>query len=61
MENRSSQVIIVAIAMSVLILVFVPLRLWIRRRVIGRFGADDWVIILATVQLSTRDSILEKC
>lgn len=49
--TRVAELLAVAISMSVIVVLFVPLRLWVRGFMVGSIGADDWCIGIATVRV----------
>ena len=49
-ENRGPEILAVCGSLVGLSLVVVLLRVWVRAKIVGHMGADDWTIIAAMVR-----------
>lgn len=51
-ENRGPEILAICGTLVALSVLIVGLRIWVRARMIGQVGIDDWTIIAATVCVS---------
>ncbi|KAF8463422.1 hypothetical protein BDZ91DRAFT_682723 [Kalaharituber pfeilii] len=56
-ENRGGQIVAVCVAATVVIGLLVPMRLWVRMRIVRWLGWDDWMIVLATASSITLNAV----
>ena len=56
--DRSQELVTVSAAFMIPIIAVVGLRLWVRVKMVGKTGLDDWFIIVATVNTPKHENII---